>query len=190
MKKLLSALTIALAFSAGQALAVSINGSQVAPNEWAYDLTFAPLDNYSIFQPNTTITLTGLFGVTSATGPTSTDFPNSFINTLNLAWVAKVLGGGTTVQWTHMGPGTGNFSTVQHIFGFDVFASGAQNGLVSLTTSGFSRDTTNPLPGGSFNLDIAGVVAGPVASVPEPETYAMLLAGLGLMGFVVRRRKA
>ncbi|WP_074632003.1 MULTISPECIES: PEP-CTERM sorting domain-containing protein [Nitrosospira] len=28
------------------------------------------------------------------------------------------------------------------------------------------------------------------APIPEPETYAMLLAGLGLMGFVGRRRKA
>lgn len=28
-----------------------------------------------------------------------------------------------------------------------------------------------------------------VAPIPEPETYAMLLAGLGLMGFVARRRK-
>lgn len=28
-----------------------------------------------------------------------------------------------------------------------------------------------------------------VAAVPEPETYAMLLAGLGLMGAVARRRK-
>ena len=28
-----------------------------------------------------------------------------------------------------------------------------------------------------------------VAPVPEPETYAMLLAGLGLLGFVARRRK-
>jgi hypothetical protein len=27
------------------------------------------------------------------------------------------------------------------------------------------------------------------APVPEPETYAMMLAGLGLMGFMVRRRK-
>ncbi len=27
-----------------------------------------------------------------------------------------------------------------------------------------------------------------VATIPEPETYAMLLAGLGLMGFMVRRR--
>jgi hypothetical protein len=29
-----------------------------------------------------------------------------------------------------------------------------------------------------------------VSAVPEPETYAMMLAGLGLMGTVVRRRKA
>ncbi len=29
-----------------------------------------------------------------------------------------------------------------------------------------------------------------VSAVPEPETYAMLLAGLGLMGAVARRRKA
>ncbi|MBK9347843.1 MAG: PEP-CTERM sorting domain-containing protein [Burkholderiales bacterium] len=29
-----------------------------------------------------------------------------------------------------------------------------------------------------------------LAPVPEPETYAMLLAGLGVMGAVARRRKA
>jgi len=29
-----------------------------------------------------------------------------------------------------------------------------------------------------------------VTAVPEPETYAMLLAGLGLVGFMARRRKA
>jgi hypothetical protein len=28
-----------------------------------------------------------------------------------------------------------------------------------------------------------------VSAVPEPETYAMLLAGLGLFGFSLRRRK-
>jgi hypothetical protein len=30
---------------------------------------------------------------------------------------------------------------------------------------------------------------GEVTSVPEPETYAMMLAGLAAVGFVVRRRK-
>jgi choice-of-anchor A domain-containing protein len=33
-------------------------------------------------------------------------------------------------------------------------------------------------------------VAGYVSAVPEPETYAMLLAGLGLVGFMARRRKS
>ena len=28
-----------------------------------------------------------------------------------------------------------------------------------------------------------------VTAVPEPESYAMIMAGLGLMGFIVRRRK-
>jgi hypothetical protein len=38
----------------------------------------------------------------------------------------------------------------------------------------------------SFFLVSAG---GPPTAVPEPETYAMLLAGLGMMGFIARRRK-
>lgn len=36
-----------------------------------------------------------------------------------------------------------------------------------------------------FSHDAQGMVA----SIPEPETYAMLLAGLGLLGFAARRRK-
>lgn len=35
-----------------------------------------------------------------------------------------------------------------------------------------------------------GDVGAVVASVPEPETYAMLLAGLGLIGVVGRKRLA
>ena len=38
----------------------------------------------------------------------------------------------------------------------------------------------------SFNLDASTV--GFASSIPEPQSYAMLLAGLGLMGAVVRRR--
>ncbi len=38
-----------------------------------------------------------------------------------------------------------------------------------------------------FSHDAAGYVTTPI---PEPETYAMLLAGLGLMGLVARRRKS
>ena len=38
-------------------------------------------------------------------------------------------------------------------------------------------------------IDNISMTAVPVSPVPEPQTYAMLLAGLGLVGAVVRRRK-
>ena len=41
-----------------------------------------------------------------------------------------------------------------------------------------------PLPAGKYNGSIS-VLAPPI---PEPESYAMFLAGLGLMGVIVRRR--
>ena len=51
----------------------------------------------------------------------------------------------------------------------------------------------------SYGLSTASVIDGstanfptysPALPVPEPESYALMLAGLGLMGFVVRRRTA
>ena len=41
--------------------------------------------------------------------------------------------------------------------------------------------------GGSYSDE--RITSFSVSAVPEPETYAMLLAGLGLMGFMSRRRK-
>ena len=37
--------------------------------------------------------------------------------------------------------------------------------------------------------DNDNIVIDTISAVPEPETYAMLLAGLGLVGYTVRRRK-
>ena len=42
----------------------------------------------------------------------------------------------------------------------------------------------------SNNGDNTGSILAHVTAVPEPESYAMLLAGLGIMGAVARRRKA
>ena len=64
----------------------------------------------------------------------------------------------------------------------------------------FSTVTLNFTPGSNSSYDISYQNLGgdnvgalldnvSVSAVPEPETYAMLLAGLGLMGFIARRRK-
>ena len=43
--------------------------------------------------------------------------------------------------------------------------------------------------GSGYLPGITNVAVGLVNAVPEPETYAMLLAGLGVLGFMARRRK-
>jgi len=60
--------------------------------------------------------------------------------------------------------------------------------------SEFAQLSTGKGTGAYFAADVinlsgnTGVIGATVAAVPEPETYAMLLAGLGLMGWTARRR--
>jgi hypothetical protein len=49
--------------------------------------------------------------------------------------------------------------------------------------SGFGNNTFTLASNGTLTYTAA------VAAVPEPETYALMLAGLGLVGVVARRRK-
>lgn len=62
--------------------------------------------------------------------------------------------------------------------------------------------TATGLQSGSYYLQVGGTVLGngggsygsdltvSISAVPEPETYGMLLAGMGILGFVARRKKA
>jgi hypothetical protein len=63
-------------------------------------------------------------------------------------------------------------------------------------TSGIAVDTLNTVTGAATTGSaLSGTGSGqiyglaPIVPVPEPDTYAMMLAGLGLIGFMVRRKK-
>ena len=61
-------------------------------------------------------------------------------------------------------------------------------GIVDNGTFWYSNDPTGMVFNGQgLTPEMAFSVS--ISAVPEPETYAMLLAGLGLMGFMSRRRK-
>lgn len=76
---------------------------------------------------------------------------------------------GTLCNWTNIGVGfSGTAKSVT------IVAASNFNGLVDNVT---------------FGSATAVSASAPVAPVPEPETYAMFLAGLSLLGAVSRRRK-
>jgi hypothetical protein len=82
-----------------------------------------------------------------------------------------------------------NFGTASQTFNLASSAAWNTHSLsfAATTTTNFSLSFSNA--GG----DNVGIVLDNVlvtAAVPEPETYALLLAGLGLVGTIVRRRKA
>lgn len=96
-------------------------------------------------------------------------------------------------------------STGLDIKGLSLYTAG--NTLVKAGTSLHSGmidvwtlSTTSPLVAGSYYLQISGALvsntsgsyggAMMLAPVPEPETYGMMLAGLGVVGFIAARRRS
>jgi hypothetical protein len=84
-----------------------------------------------------------------------------------------------------------------------IVGSGSQLGSWSFDgTSGDAYNIVTLMSAGSYYLSVSGLADGTdgglytlsvaalsvTAPIPEPETYALLLAGLALIGFVARRR--
>ena len=100
---------------------------------------------------------------------------------------ANVIGlAGVDVTFTKFTLTEANIGTVSGLTGTSTsslsFTGGAAPGSYQLNVAGTSTGTS-----GSYAGNI-GLKTVNVSAIPEPETYAMMLAGLGLLGFSARRR--
>ena len=64
-------------------------------------------------------------------------------------------------------------------------STGLNYSFSNLLSGNYTLKASGTVANGGFNLLITNYTVTPV---PEPETYAMLLAGLGVMGAIARRR--
>ena len=97
--------------------------------------------------------------------------------------VAVSLSGVGSIPFAAMARGTDNHTWTKLDFDFSIATSGSY--LLSFATP------TNPLlpPGQRYNFIALDHVELSAAPVPEPETYSLMLAGLGILGFFGRRKK-
>lgn len=75
----------------------------------------------------------------------------------------------------------------------DSFDTGLGLAVETYRVTGFSAGSFTPVMDDNLQLKVwldDSYQLNMVAAVPEPETYAMLLAGLGLMGLAARRQRA
>jgi len=134
------------------------------------------------------------FGNDAFIGSMSFDFsPDPINKNLKTTFLDSNVGGVTSVGLTS---GTGNSGLSDIDFGTK-FGQGAgnrlsQNDFVSWNVAGLQFDSLLA----DMYVHVQGGPNGgsakytPATTVPEPGTFAMVLAGLGLIGFTVRRRKS
>jgi hypothetical protein len=151
-------------------------------------------------------------GAGSVTGDIVTDGNSGLLGIADInGWTLHLNNGASTFDLTSgnsylFGSGQVNASPTQltydfnsgNYFGFFVNGTVGSNFLTGWCLQSSSGQCTFGGAAGevvgvnnsAFNGPFVGLTGTHViASVPEPETYAMMMAGLGMMGFMVRRRK-
>ncbi len=170
LKSLIAATLLSVAsIGVAQATAYNINLTNTTGNLWTggFNATPSPL---GAFTDTFTFTPDATFGSTAQAflanlSVTGSDASSINFSSADLNGIALTGFGGPTVFGYAQGEVLAQTSLLF-------------NGPLVLTVMG---STNGGSYAGAFNLNLA--------PVPEPETYGMLLAGLGILGFLARRRK-
>lgn len=108
---------------------------------------------------------------------------NSAVSTIGTAAYAGTMGGFYT-KFNFDTTGTTAANSYDNGLTFQMTTAGATGTALGANTAFFDESVAvRAWIGSDHALHI-----GAVAAVPEPESYAMLLAGLGMLGFMARRR--
>ena len=159
-----------VALAGGAYFVNTSNGNAMTP--FVFNLNTSPVNVSSITATQTGSTTTSTSVFTYAPGPLPA---TPFGNFANGVVCSNCSSGGSPphysiLDFTITGVSNGDFI--------------GNNGILGNTGNGnwyFAADV--------YNNGYTGTVASTISPVPEPRTYAMLLAGLGLIAFTVRRNK-
>jgi len=178
-KQTLVALALAGMFSTAQAATISLEG-----DDFPYDLGADPTD-------------ANAYSVTHAVG----SFVDVFTFTLSHA-VNDTISSAVSLFLPGIGGGDSSYEVENGTLSLyaDTDANGQGGSDVLLGSVGWGDSNgvlaVNNVDAGSYYWAVAGDAIGTkggvylfsVNTIPEPETYAMMLAGLGMLGFMGKRR--
>ena len=194
------AIAIALGTTMAQA---TIAPPTIVGNTSTYSENFNGGSSFSAGWFNAPFTADDYMWITSPVGSNSSNYSftsGAAISSLTVSFYYSAFSAqqAGAASWNLTGPSS-NLPNTGNALLVSLNNPGSGNSNAVALADQFITQTWSNLAAGTYSLNFATAgfselkvddVKIAVTAVPEPETYAMLLTGLGLMGAVARRRKA